>query len=586
MGGLRTLLVCAVLCAATAGPVSAGGFDGEWIGGFEAGGEWVFVQARIGGEGANMTGRADLPLRGERDILLASVTAHGRQLTFELPGAHDNLVFTGALEKDGTLAGLVRQGQARSRFELLPSRRLSFAELTSLEGTYDLGDERVLLYADGKALAYVEYATGRTGRLFPLRDGRFVAGPTLAAGFPIDLTVVVERDASGLAIALSWHRTGRDGRRLLRLHPYRIESAAFESQDGARLSGRFLVPNTPGPHPAVLFVSGSGPTQASRLMPYADSLARGGVAVMIHDKRGVGASSGEYAKAGIALLAADATAGVRWLAGQSSVDAARIGLIGASLGGWVAPLAATMSPDVRFLIVEAAPSVNPAEHERLRVRRQMEADGHSPRAVTRALAFLDQKFDVAQTGTGWDALIEKRDQGAREGWLQYVNVPTSLAGLRWSWEHLLSYDPLPALRQLRIPILALYGDRDTVVDAAVNAAGIRAALAEGRQADLTLKVLNSANHSFLTAVSGGPAETGRLRGFDRDYFDQRVAWVLAHAGPPSRRPVIGEPSVAPSHPLETAGEVLPGLPQCGGRPDGANALPCLGPPAATYSQQP
>lgn len=581
MPSWTTSVLTVVLSAAVASTATAGVFDGEWIGGFRAGEEWVLLQTRFGGEDADMTGRADVPARGLHDVLMRHVQAGERSLAFEIASKHGTLHFTGTVTEQGTLSGLVRHGTERTRFELFPARRLSAIELGRVQGSFVADDHVILLYADGNALGYIDYDTGQLGRLFPLRDGRLVAGPDGASGPAISLTVVVERNREDQVTGFSWAPRGKPVRRYRRSRAYRSETARFHSRDGVALSGVFLIPNTTGPHPALVMASGSGPTRATSLMPYADSLVRGGVAVLLFDKRGVGASGGNHFEAGIELQAADAVAGVDWLYDHPAVDADRIGIVGMSLGGWVAPLAASMSERVRFIVLEAAPAITPAEHERLRVERQMKADGLSSRLINQALSFMDKKFDVARTGRGWDALRALREAGARAGWLPYVNAPTSLESLRWSWDHLLSYDPRPALQALDIPVLALHGRADTVVDSTVNATVLES-LITTHERNLTVRQIPGANHSFLEA-SGAPGE----RAFVRGYFEQRVAWVLAQGRPAVERRPIMEPASDAIDPIEAAGTVLPLPPQCGSvSGGGTGVLPCAAPPPATYALEP
>ncbi|MGE3844388.1 MAG: alpha/beta hydrolase family protein [Vicinamibacterales bacterium] len=574
-------MLASVLSAAMVPTAAAGPFEGEWIGGFQIGQEMVWLQVRFGGSDANMTGRADVPAHGLRDALLRHVQGDDRRLAFEIVGTDDTFSFTGALTGQGTLSGSVRAGSRRTRFELRPSRRLSAVELGRIQGGYVVDDHVLLLYGDGNALGYIDYDTGQLGRLFPLRDGRFAAGLELPGQDP-SLIVVAERDGEDRVVGVSWQLRGKPVRHYRRSQAYRSEAAQFRSRDGVMLSGVFLIPNTPGPHPSVVVASGSGATHATSLMPYADSLARGGVAVLLFDKRGVGASGGTYLEAGIDVQAADALAGVDWLHAHPAVDADRIGIVGMSLGGWVAPLAASRDDRVTFLLLEAAPAVTPAAHERLRVERQMKAADWPSRDIDQALAFMDRKFEVARTGIGWDELNERRARGLREGWLTYVNAPVSLEALRWSWDHLLSYDPRPALESLRVPVLALYGGADTVVDSNLNATVLEGLLAAHAR-NVTVRKIPDANHSFLRNDSA----PGRARAFVRGYFEQRVAWVLSQGRPSAERRPVLEPSTETPDPIEAAGTVLPRPPQCGSVPGGdTGVLACAAPPPATYMLQP
>jgi dienelactone hydrolase len=515
----------AVVTAASAGP-----FEGEWIGGFQGKTDPVFIEVRIGGEGSAMAGRADLPMIGEEAIPLRDIRGGEDRLSFEIPGYRANLIFDVQLKGRDRVQGSVRQEWVITPFEMLRTRGFGPSELRDIPGDY-LGaspDDVVFLYRTGNDILYVDYATGRAGRLFCLGDGRFVSGPSVLAGYPIELTATFEHDGEAGVSGLVWQRKGEGPRRLRRRTLYRVDEARFVSGPDTTLAGLLLVPDTRGPHPAVVIVPGSGQVTAEMLLPYADSLARHGVAVLVHDKRGVGQSAGSYARAGISELADDALAGVDWLQRQSSINAEQIGLVGASLGGWAAPLAASRNPAVKFLIVESAPAITPAEHERLRVQNQMRADGQPREMIAIALRFMDLKLAVGRTGKGWDGLEALAGRARREGWARYVNPSTSLESLEWNWQNVLSYNPEPVLKQLRVPILALYGGLDRIVDSRFNKSRLEGALRTAGNRDVTIRVFPAANHNFYAAITGGPREFPRLKGYVGGYFEARIDWLLAH----------------------------------------------------------
>jgi dipeptidyl aminopeptidase/acylaminoacyl peptidase len=528
MQSVSALLATVVFLLTAVSAALANPFEGAWIGAYQGRTDWVYIQVRLGGHGSQMTGRIDVPMTGLGDMLLERVSARDHRVRFEVPAYEGNLHFTGELRSAGRVTGSVTQGRGSSPFVLLRSLPLGPRDLAQLVGDYQMtdSDEVVLVHARGNALFYVHYASGRMGRLFLTEDGRYISGPTVLAGYPIELTVTFERDAAGTVVGLRWERRGTPIRRAHRRSFYQVEDASFSSQTDVQLSGSLLLPQGAGPHPAVVIVPGSGRVTRDALLPYADSFARRGVAVLIHDKRGTGASTGDYARAGIEELAADARAGVEWLAHHPSINAAQIGLVGTSLGGWVAPLVATRSSHVKFIIIEAAPAVTPAEHERMRVENEMRADRQPPAAVARALAYMDRKFLVGRTGKGWGDLEVLAAQGATEGWVRYVSRPTSLESLRWNWQHVLSYDPQPVLRQLRVPVLALYGELDRIVQTTFNRKKMEQALRAAGNTDVTVRVFPKANHHFLLAITGGPDEGPLLKGFVGGYFDARVEWLL------------------------------------------------------------
>lgn len=524
-GGLT--LSISLLCAAPALAGSDPCPEGRWIGGFDNRGGTVAVDARISG-GDALSGHIALPQRAEAGIPLRNVSARGRTMSFEVPGAESNLLFEGRFESPTRVRGSVRQGLGYTRFELLKVAALSPSELEAVYGTYSWGDDKVLLIAPGEEQPiYVDYETGRTGALFPLSAEEFIAGPTMGTGYPVVMRVRTARDAAGAVEAVELERQGRRVR-ATRQRFYTEVPVRFSGRD-VSLGATLLLPAGTGPHPAIVMIHGSGPVTRDGLRPFADHFARHGVAVLIADKRGTGASTGRWSRATFDDLADDALAGVAYLKSRPDILASAIGVHGTSLGGWIAPLAATKSADVAFVIVESAPVMTPREHERLRVESQMRADGHAPEVIAQAVAFMDRKFEVARTGEGWGGLVVAMHTGERAGWLPYVNPPTSLESLQWHWAHVFSYDPLPVLQQLTVPMLVLYGELDAIVPPRVHKARMEQAVRDAGKHNVTIREFARANHGFFEAITGGRMEQPRLTGFVAGYFEARTAWVRSQA---------------------------------------------------------
>jgi len=140
---------------------------------------------------------------------------------------------------------------------------------------------------------------------------------------------------------------------------YAAEEVRFRNGE-VTLAGSLFVPHGPGPHPAIALVHGSGSVDRGGLLWYGDLFARDGIAALVYDKRGAGASTGRYSVLGsYQALADDHLAGVEHLKARNDIDARHIGVWGLSEGGLVAPLAAARSPDVAFVVAVSAPGVGP-----------------------------------------------------------------------------------------------------------------------------------------------------------------------------------------------------------------------------------
>ncbi len=138
------------------------------------------------------------------------------------------------------------------------------------------------------------------------------------------------------------------------------ESVYFLNED-IRLVGELYLPTNPGPHPAVIFTHGSGGAgrDNSRYQLEATYFAEQGIASLVFDKRGYGESGGDWRVASFEDLASDALAAVDYLKSRNDIDVSRLGLRGASQSGWILPLAAIESADVRYLILISPASMTP-----------------------------------------------------------------------------------------------------------------------------------------------------------------------------------------------------------------------------------
>ncbi len=205
----------------------------------------------------------------------------------------------------------------------------------------------------------------------------------------------------------------------------------------------------------------------------------------------------------------DAAANVTFLRGRPDIDPARIGLIGHSEGGLVAPKVAAKDPKLAFIVLMAGPGVRLSEVLRVQRAALAPAMGQNPEQIKQIQALLDH-VDVAMRGSK-DAAeanaraikVIKADGG------DLVRAPgtaEALAGqLSSGWmRDLLDYDPAPTLAKVKCPILALNGSKDHQVPPDQNLPAIRAAT-KGNP-DVTIIELPGLNHLFQTANTGAVGE--------------------------------------------------------------------------------
>ena len=371
--------------------------------------------------------------------------------------------------------------------------------------------------------------SGEVRTLYPTEPDRFFAGPGAAVPDAVESRIEFQRDAGGRVASLTWSRDGAPVRTARRVDIERHENVRFSNGD-VQLAGTLISPTNQGPHPAVILVHASGAEDREYLLPFARFLIRRGMAVLGYDKRGVGGSTGDWNKASFDDLAGDVVAAVEYLKTRSDIQPGRIGVLGWSQAGWVMPLAATRAKDLAFLVSISGAGVSVAETTIDQARNEMTANGMQPPMVEQVVELMTLQYDYLRTGQGWDRYVATREKlAARMG----GNPPQAFPS---SQDHpylqfirpLILYDPAPTLRQLRLPVLALFGELDNNILAEKNRAAWEAALKAGGHPDYTLRILPKANHILLEAKVGNTAEMKSLRRFVPAYSDVVLDWLSKH----------------------------------------------------------
>jgi hypothetical protein len=321
-----------------------------------------------------------------------------------------------------------------------------------------------------------------------------------------------------------------------RPYPYAEETVTFPSlARGVTLAGTLTLPKTPGPHAAVVLVSGSGPNGRDELVAghriflvLSDYLTRRGFAVLRYDKRGVGKSTGNYDTATTADFASDAEAGVAWLKTRSEVDPHKIGLVGHSEGGTIAPMAAVADPAVAFIVMMAGSGV-PGDQIIVEQGRLIAmADGESKEKADEDAEKERETLAAVETEKSPAALkrllgVKLAAEGAPD-----AQIDAQVKTLTSPWiRFFLTYDPAVSLRKLTIPVLALNGSLDLQVPPAQNLPPIRKALAEAGNQHAEVDELPGLNHLFQSAKTGSPAEYGQIEETISPVALDKIAnWIL------------------------------------------------------------
>jgi uncharacterized protein len=303
----------------------------------------------------------------------------------------------------------------------------------------------------------------------------------------------------------------------VRPYPYKEEEVTYKNQvAGITLAATLTIPPGKGPFPAVVLITGSGPQDRDETLlghkPFlilSDYLTRHGIAVLRADDRGFAKSTGVFATATTADFATDAEAGIAYLKRRPDV-AGRIGLIGHSEGGIIAPMVAARNADVAFIVMMAGSGVPGAEILILQGELISEAGGMSHEDAAKNAATERKALEIVARETD-NAIAEKQLRELLGSTLPEAQVGAQIKQITSPWfRYFLVYDPAPALMKVSCPVLAINGEKDLQVPPKQNLPAIRQALEQGGNKDFEVEELPGLNHLFQTARTGSPAEYAEI----------------------------------------------------------------------------
>jgi pimeloyl-ACP methyl ester carboxylesterase len=334
--------------------------------------------------------------------------------------------------------------------------------------------------------------------------------------------------------------------------PYREEEVTYENtKGGVTLAGTLTLPEGGGPFPAALLITGSGGQDRDETIfnhkPFlviADYLTRRGIAVLRVDDRGIGGSTGNLGASTTDDLAGDVLTGVAFLKEREEVDPARIGLIGHSEGGIIAPIAAARSSDVAFIVLLAGTGLTGEEILYMQGELIARASGVSEEEIKKNLEQSRRIYGVLKSGKDKEAMRtelrrmydedlagiseEEREKMGTSDEAFEAQVKQILSD--W-FLYFLTYDPRPVLQKVTCPVLALNGEKDLQVPPKENLAEIGKALKAGGNRDVTLKEMPGLNHLFQTAETGAVGEYGTIEEtISPEVLELVGDWILERVG--------------------------------------------------------
>ena len=334
--------------------------------------------------------------------------------------------------------------------------------------------------------------------------------------------------------------------------PYKVVEVSYQNMTGGvTLAGTLTEPEGPGPFPALILISGSGAQDRDETIfehkPFlvlADTLTRRGVAVLRLDDRGVGGSTGSTSASTSDDFAGDVLAGIEFLKTRSEIDPRRIGLMGHSEGGIIAPMVAARSPDVALIVLMAGTGLPGEEVLYLQGQAILKAMGADEKALKDQLEVQKRLFEVVKTEKDekaagvklrdvtktWTDSLSKNQRKALGNVDAFIAGQLEMASSPW-FRYFLTYDPRPTLAKVHCPVLALIGEKDRQVPARENLSQIESTLKTTGNNRVTVKALPGLNHLFQKCKTGAPSEYVEIeQTIDPSALAVIADWISEQAG--------------------------------------------------------
>lgn len=387
---------------------------------------------------------------------------------------------------------------------------------------------------------FIDWESGRNGLLAAAGTDRLVSPPPAAPDASWQTELVFRRDAAGRLSGLTIGEKGEKPRNAELLVPWKESRVTFASGEIV-LAGTLLRPAGRGPFPAVVLVHGSGPGTRLQLAPMASFFARLGMAVLAYDKRGCGASGGDWKQVDLEALAADASAGVKWLRGRKEIDSKRVGLWGISQGGWVTPLAAAMDPTVAFVINSSGPGTSLRRQDLYMMANVLKAHGMGEEEIALAVETFSTLYDFARGKAAAESLDELSAKMRQNPALKEIALPPAseitpallyaqqaIGDPAWFYHLDPDRDALAPYRRLTCPLLVTYGKLDITVPVEESAQLINQVLLDSAHPDFVIALLPATGHGFARMQEGNPpvpVVPGRI---SREFFATIEKWLRQH----------------------------------------------------------
>lgn len=329
--------------------------------------------------------------------------------------------------------------------------------------------------------------------------------------------------------------------------PYIVKDVQIPNKEAnVELSGTLTIPKEGRRFPAVILITGSGPQNRDEevfshkpFLVLSDWLTRQGIAVLRYDDRGVAKSTGNFTSATTYDFATDASATVDFLKTQPSIDTSKIGVVGHSEGGMIAPMVASGREDIDFIVLLAGPGISGAKILQDQTEVISRANGVSEEEIADAGKLNKQVYQVLKKNSDNEKAGEKikklltdynKKQSGKKGGTkipeQQLNFQVKTLVSPW-YRYFIRFDPLNYLPKVKCPLLALNGQLDMQVGSKENLEAIEKAMIFSGNSQYTVTEIPGVNHLFQTATTGSPNEYSKIEETISPIVLEQISnWIL------------------------------------------------------------
>jgi pimeloyl-ACP methyl ester carboxylesterase len=340
-----------------------------------------------------------------------------------------------------------------------------------------------------------------------------------------DQTIKGDFKQSGQTFPLTLSRVATVKEKVLRPqtptppYSYYSEEVTFQNPTAnISLAGTLTLPKKEGVYPVVVLISGSGPQNRDEelfdhqpFLVLSDYLTRNGFAVLRYDDRGIEKSEGNFNAATTQDFASDVESALKYLRTRKEINPKKMGLIGHSEGGLIAPIVAAKDKDLAFIVLLAGPGV-PISELMLLQKEKIERQAGVPEVelLKNQEIFKGAYQLISDTETN-DVLFKTK---LAKYFSEKFDLPTShkdvlgITGLITSpWMfNFLKLNPADFLKNVRCPVLAINGAYDIQVTSRENLQAIKMILDKSGNKKVTVKELPTLNHLFQESKTGAVSE--------------------------------------------------------------------------------